>query len=75
MSAMITGFYGVLVSLILRWLSSIVKQLQAIAAVVLTIMLDYFFFGQQIGSIKGIAIFFVLSAVFLYKLGSVKKVH
>jgi drug/metabolite transporter (DMT)-like permease len=73
-SAMLTAFYGLLVSIVLRYLDSLVKMLQSLLAVVLTIVFDYLWFGESITGVRIIAIVYVLISVFLYKLGTVKKV-
>jgi drug/metabolite transporter (DMT)-like permease len=73
-SAMLTAFYGLLVSIVLRYLDSIIKMIQSLLAVVLTIFFDYLWFGESITGVKIIAILYVLISVFLYKLGTVKKV-
>jgi hypothetical protein len=73
-SAMLTGFYGLVVSIVLRYLDSLVKMLQSLLAVVLTILFDYLWVGESITGVGIIAIVYVLISVFLYKLGTVKKV-
>lgn len=73
-SAILTAFYGLLVSIVLRYLDSLVKMLQSLLAVVLTIVFDYLWFGESITGVRIIAISYVLISVFLYKLGTVKKV-
>mmetsp|Transcript_413 Transcript_413/g.738 ORF Transcript_413/g.738 Transcript_413/m.738 type:complete len:444 (+) Transcript_413:103-1434(+) len=72
-SASLAALYGVLVSLVLRYLDSMIKMFQSLLSVVVTVMLDRYFFGEQVDVVKAIAISFVLISVFLYKLGTVKK--
>ena len=70
-SAFTTAFYGVLVSLVLRYLDSLIKMLQSLLAVVVTILFDMVYFGQQINIVKFVEICFVLMSIFLYKIGTV----
>ena len=72
-SAVVTASYGMLVSLVLRYLDSMVKQIQALLSVVVTVYLDYYIFGTEIGIAKTATITLILTSVFLYKVGSPKK--
>mmetsp|Transcript_15276 Transcript_15276/g.18541 ORF Transcript_15276/g.18541 Transcript_15276/m.18541 type:complete len:430 (-) Transcript_15276:44-1333(-) len=71
-SAFLAAFYGLLISIVLRYLNSMVKMFQSLAAVIVTILFDKLFFGERISAVKSIAVLLVLLSVFLYKLGTVK---
>lgn len=70
LSVLLTGMYGVLVSLLLKYLDSMVKQFQALASIVVTTLADQYFFGKTINLSSWVAIFVILISVFLYKVGA-----
>ena len=72
-SVIVTALYGILVSLVLRYLDSMVKQFQALLAVVVTTLLDQAVFGKVISLTSWVAIVDILISVFLYKLGAAGK--
>jgi len=75
-SAFVTAFYGLLVSLVLRYLNSMIKMIQSLFAVIITVLLDFLIFKEDLSALKVIAMCFVFVSVYLYKLGTVaKKVH
>lgn len=69
-SAGITAFYGILVSLVLRYLDSMVKQFQALCSVVVTTVMDQIVFGKVVTLTDWVAIMVILISVFLYKVGA-----
>ena len=69
-SALITGVYGIMVSLVLRYLDSMIKQFQALCGIVVTTLLDEAVFGQVVTLTDWVAICIILISVFLYKLGA-----
>jgi len=69
-SALLTAFYGILVSLVLRYLDSMIKQFQALCSVIVTTWCDQIFFGKVVSLVDWVAIMTILISVFLYKLGA-----
>jgi probable UDP-sugar transporter A4 len=69
-SAAITAFYGILVSLVLRYLDSMIKQFQALCSVVVTTVMDQIVFGKVVTLTDSVAIMVILISVFLYKVGA-----
>jgi len=67
-SIVLYAFYGVLISLLLRFSDSMVKMFQALFGVMITIWLDHHFFGSDFGPIRKITFLLVMSSVIIYKM-------
>jgi len=69
-SIVLYAFYGVLISLLLRFADSMVKMFQALFGVMITIWLDHHFFGSDFGPIRKITFLLVMSSIIIYKMPS-----
>lgn len=72
-SIFLYAFYGILISLLLRFADSMLKMFQALFGVMITILLDHRFFGSSFGIIRKLSFVLVMSSVMVYKLGASRK--
>ena len=71
-SIVLYAFYGVLISLLLRFADSMVKMFQALFGVMITIALDHYFYGGDFGPVRKITFCLVMTSVVLYKISAKK---
>eukprot|EP00939_MAST-03C_sp_MAST-3C-sp1_P001559 g1559.t1 len=69
-SIFLYSFYGVLISLLLRYADSMVKMFQALFGVMITIALDHHFYGGDFGPVRKITFCIVMSSVVVYKIAA-----
>lgn len=67
------AFYGVLVSLFVKFLDSLAKLIMSLFAVILTTILTVTMFGTTLNADKGFSIAFIVIGAVIFKLGTVEK--